>query len=173
MSVFLRESEEKEEISVTLEQAAEIFQELDRDGDGRITTGEFLKGLTGKRKDKLRAMFGAVGVSWKEVFGRFDKDKNGSIELQEFQNELQRAEEEAEQVPVSVLSPKRACVGWAPYNGVAKCGEPVEQEQSQKSRVHCQACFDKQQEWAQARYGDDGRGSKDSEPSWQDKFLRR
>merc|ERR1712166_1508681 len=62
----------------------QLFKEVDTDYDGCISPGELKKALTGRRKEKLRSMFGALNLDWKDVFIQLDTDVSGKISLKEF-----------------------------------------------------------------------------------------
>jgi len=62
----------------------QLFKEVDTDNDGSISPGELKKALTGRRKEKLRSMFGALNLDWKDVFIQLDTDVSGKISLKEF-----------------------------------------------------------------------------------------
>jgi hypothetical protein len=64
--------------------AREIFSHIDLDGDGTITKSEFHKALTGRRKNEIRSLFDAKGLSWQDVFAKIDSDKNQGISFAEF-----------------------------------------------------------------------------------------
>lgn len=76
----------------TIQAAAvqQLFDEIDQDGDGSISHSELNRALKGKRKKKLREMFEARNLNWKDVFAKLDSNNDGVISLQEFMDGCRR-----------------------------------------------------------------------------------
>eukprot|EP00658_Telonema_sp_P-2_P009344 TRINITY_DN13503_c0_g1_i3.p1 TRINITY_DN13503_c0_g1~~TRINITY_DN13503_c0_g1_i3.p1 ORF type:complete len:152 (+),score=48.60 TRINITY_DN13503_c0_g1_i3:120-575(+) len=140
-SIFYPPKDKYEQVEpLDEETSAAIFGKLDKDNDGYITTGEFLKALTGRHKDEYRPLFQAVGVSWKEVFRGFDRDQNGAITLSEFTGIMMKQEE--------VKKGPLVCKGWSPTDEAPdNCGETLAKAWSDKGHRTCPACFEKAVDW--------------------------
>ena len=52
----------------------ELYSQIDLDGDGVISRGEFSKAMTGKRKVQLRALFAPFG-DWKHAWNELVRSK--------------------------------------------------------------------------------------------------
>jgi len=64
------------------EQLREIFLRVN--GTKTITSSEFKKALTGKRKDGFRAVLQTQGKNWKDVFAALDTNHDGAVSCDEF-----------------------------------------------------------------------------------------
>jgi len=64
-----------------------LFQMLDGDNDGVITSAEFHRGMCGRRKGELRELLersAPRGLDWQELLERIDVNNDGKITWQEF-----------------------------------------------------------------------------------------
>ena len=89
--------------------AQDLFWAIDSDGDGRVSSAEFHRGMAGRRKHELRDLLGANGVDWEDMLNFIDTDHDGEITAQEFDAAISKAREGARME--SGRSGKREIIG--------------------------------------------------------------
>jgi len=76
--------EHDEAASAMLDTLPMIFDAIDLDGDGKITTEELKQAATGQYKKMLKQILNPSGKAWQEVMARCDENSDGIMDEKEF-----------------------------------------------------------------------------------------